>query len=81
MVQTVLLWGVDSRLENALSGRNFPDEPAYVVCKDLLYADDTVLFSSCSAKLQMHLDLLVEEGQRYGLELNCDKNRPNECEA
>ena len=40
---------------------------------DLLYADDTVLFSSCPLRLQAHLDILVEEGKKYGLELNWDK--------
>ena len=31
------------------------------------------LVSSCAAKLQRHLDILVDEGKRYGLELNWAK--------
>ena len=29
--------------------------------------------SSCATKLQRHLDIIVDEGKRYGLELNWDK--------
>ena len=32
-----------------------------------------MLLSSSQGKLQMHLDILVEEGSKYGLELNWDK--------
>jgi len=71
LVQTVLLSDVD----DILSSRNeqWPDEPPHVICSDILYADDTVLLSSNPNKLQMHLDILVEEGAKYGLELNWDK--------
>ena len=48
-------------------------EPSHVICTDLLYADDTLLMSSSAAKLQLHMDLVVDEGSRYGLELSWSK--------
>eukprot|EP00959_Pyramimonas_sp_CCMP1952_P192342 4021919-Pyramimonas_sp.AAC.1 len=48
-------------------------EPEYLVCRDLLYADDTMLISSDSGKLQTFLDIVIDEGRRYGLDLNWDK--------
>ena len=45
----------------------------YIYIYMYLYADDTLLLSGCAGKLQAHLDLLVDEGSRYGLELNWDK--------
>ena len=70
LVQTVLLSDVDKRL--ALHGP-FTEEPPYIVCKDLLYADDTMLIGSDPKRLQLHFDLLIDEGRRYGLELNMSK--------
>ena len=66
IVQTVLMHDVDERLlcETPVV------EPLYLVTTDVLYADDTVLLSSCPVRLQLHLDLLVDEGRKYGLELN-----------
>ena len=49
------------------------EEPEYVVCCDLLYADDTVLLSASPVKLQMILCLIIREGEKYGLELNWKK--------
>ena len=49
------------------------DEPAYVVTRDLLYADDTLLASRHASNLQRLLAAVVEEGARYGLELNWSK--------
>ena len=69
IVQTVLMYDVDERLS-----REAPIvEPAFIVTTDVLYADDTVLLSSCPLRLQVHLDLLVDERKKYGLELNWDK--------
>ena len=73
LVQTVLLSDVDRIMASRGQGRLWPEEPPYLVCSDILYADDTVLLSSVAGKLQMHLDILVEEGAKYGLELNWDK--------
>ncbi len=49
------------------------EEPPYVVCSDLLYADDTMLLGSNPVRLQCQLDSLVAEGKCYGLELNWTK--------
>ena len=71
IVQSVLLHDVDQRLAEQLRERqHILIEPDYVVCTDLLYADDTLLLSSNVWKLQTHMDILVGEGSRYGLELN-----------
>jgi hypothetical protein len=70
LVQTVLLHDVDTRMRE--EGPRV-QEPQYVVCEDVLYADDTLLVSSCSRKLQCKLGLVVTEGRKYGLELNWKK--------
>ena len=70
LVQTVLLHDVDKRLQEECRPVS---EPEYIVCSDVLYADDTLLMSSGAAKLQRHLELVVDEGKRYGLELNWKK--------
>eukprot|EP00959_Pyramimonas_sp_CCMP1952_P074014 1547008-Pyramimonas_sp.AAC.1 len=46
------------------------EEPEYVVCNDLLYADDAVLLSASPVKLQITVDFILQEGEKYGLELN-----------
>ena len=74
IVQSVLLHDVDLRLAERM--REHPHllvEPAYMVCTDLLYTDDTLLLSNNVTKLQAHMDLVVDEGSRYGLELNWSK--------
>ena len=48
-------------------------EPEFVVTRDLLYADDTLLVSSSRANLQLLLNSVVSEGAKYGLELNWTK--------
>jgi hypothetical protein len=70
MVQSVMLHDVSVKLH-----RDMPDtsEPAYAVTRDVLYADDTLLMSADAVILQTHLNLIVSEGQAYGLELNWDK--------
>lgn len=65
-----MMHDVDRRL--ATQGP-FPAEHEFVVCGDLLYADDTMLIGSSRSKLQSHLELVVDEGQRYGLEINWAK--------
>ena len=70
LVQTVLLADVDHRL--ALCGP-FTKEPEFVVCPDVLYADDTILIGSDVRRVQLHLRIVIDEGRRYGLELNASK--------
>ena len=70
LVQTILLYDVDQRM---LLESFAVDEPEYIVCNDVLYADDTFLVSSSATKLQDHLNIIVDEGKRYGLELNWGK--------
>ena len=72
MLQGVLLWVVDDRLAQAKADNDWSVEPPYIVCKDMLYADDTLRLSGCAAKLKVHMDCLclVDEGRGYGLELN-----------
>ena len=70
LVQTVMLFDVDQRVKAI---RPLPDEPAYIVCKDLLYAGGTMLIGSQEAHLQLQLDTIIDEGCRYGLELNWGK--------
>ena len=65
-MQIVLLHDVDQHLRE--EGWDV-SEPDYILCDDVLYADDTMLLSSNPAKLQCRLDFVVDEGMRYGLEL------------
>ena len=66
----VMLHNVDCRLAEHMSTRgHLLVEPPYIVCSDLLYADDTLLMSSSVAKLQAHMELVVDEGSRYRLEI------------
>ena len=48
-------------------------EPSYVVTRDMLYADDTVLVSRHAGNLQLLLERIIVEGKKCGLELNWDK--------
>ena len=45
----------------------------YVVTRDLLHADDTLLTEVDAEILQAHLDTIVEIGSQYGLELHWGK--------
>ena len=45
----------------------------YVVTRDLLYADDTLLAETDATVLQFHLDRMVQIGGQYGLELHWGK--------
>ena len=42
----------------------------YVVSRELLYADDTVLMSSSVINLQQLVNAVATEGAAYGLEIN-----------
>ena len=52
---------------------HFDEEPAFVVTREVLYADDTSLVSSSNQNLQRLLDAVVHEGAKYGFELNWNK--------
>ena len=65
-VQSVMLHDVFDKL-------SLIEEPAFLEIRDLLYADDTLLMSAHTSNLQAMLDGIVEEGARYGLELNWKK--------
>ena len=59
IAQSVLMHDVDEQL----SREAVVVEASYLMTTDRLYADDTVLLSSCPIKFQHHLDLLVDEGK------------------
>ena len=48
-------------------------EPPFITSREIRYADDTLLISSHVDNLQQVLGGIVEEGRRYGLELDWDK--------
>ena len=48
-------------------------EPPFVVTREVLYADDTLLMSSSPQNLQALLNAVVAEGAKYGLELHWGK--------
>ena len=74
IVQTVLMHDVSERLVREMQQQQLrSDEPAFLVLSELLYADDTLLVSSSPRRLQLHMDLVIDEGQRYGLEVNFSK--------
>ena len=70
LVQTVLLADVEGRL--SLYGPVCA-EPEFIVCTDLLYADDTILLGNDTYRVQAHYLILIDEGRKYGLELNATK--------
>ena len=70
IVQSVMFSDIDDRMYNLHID---VQEPTFLVCTDLLCADDTMLASSCPVKLQTLLDAVIDEGARYGLELNWGK--------
>ena len=49
-------------------------EPDYAVTQDALYANDTALVSQKAESLQRMWENILLEGEKYGLELNRDKN-------
>ena len=52
---------------------DLPAEPAFIVTRDILYADDTLLLSRHAENLNGLLAAIVVEGEKYGLELNWEK--------
>ena len=56
LVQTILLYDVDERMVHESIAIT---EPAYIVCNDVLYADDTFLVSSSAQKLQNNIWILL----------------------
>ena len=60
-------------LHDVFGSLDLGQEPEYIVTRDMLYADDTLLASSSADNLQIILSSIVEEGARYGLELNWSK--------
>ena len=62
----VMFFDIDSSIHLAA-------EPLFVVTRDILYADDILLMSSSPSNLQVLLGVVVNEGAKYGLELNWTK--------
>ena len=60
-------------LHDALRDLHYEPDPEYIVTRDMLYADDTLLASQSSGNLQSMLNAIVDEGAKYGLELNWGK--------
>eukprot|EP00959_Pyramimonas_sp_CCMP1952_P457049 9474222-Pyramimonas_sp.AAC.1 len=67
---SVLLQHVDERMDLTL-----PRRPTrhYLITRDVLCADDTMLVAREPDELQAHLDAVVAVGAKYGLELNAGK--------
>ena len=66
IVQTVMFYDIYNSVD-------LQDEPEFVVTRELLYADETVLLSARQDNLQQLPDAIVTEGAKYGLELNWEK--------
>ena len=60
-------------LHDVFANLELIEEPAYLVTRDILYADNTLLMSQHEDNLQAILGAVVKEGTRYGLELNWSK--------
>ena len=60
-------------LHDVFAGLQLDAEPEFLVSRDVLYADDTLLMSSKVDNLQKILNSIVSEGATYGLELNWAK--------
>ena len=69
ILMTVLCHDVDTQLASEFG----PPATPYVVTRDILYADDTLLAETRPDILQRHLDLIVEYGASYGLEIHWGK--------
>eukprot|EP00959_Pyramimonas_sp_CCMP1952_P035515 743732-Pyramimonas_sp.AAC.1 len=65
-----MFYDIDQQMEAASLDTQ---EPQFMVTTDLLYADDTMLASSDTNKVQLLLGTVITEGSFYGLELNWDK--------
>ena len=62
IVQTVMFYDIHARI-------TLRTEPAFVLARDLLYADDTVLMSSSQENLQLLVNEVSAKGAAYGLEI------------
>ena len=70
IVMPVLMEDVDELMAPVLSKASA--EP-FLVSRDILYADDTLLLATDAPTLQRHLENIVQIGKRYGLELHWGK--------
>ena len=66
IVQSVMFHDIYARIHLDL-------EPGFIVTRELLYADDTLLASSSAGNLQTLLNAVCSEGLKYGLELHWGK--------
>ena len=55
---------------DVFNGADLQEEPQYVVTRDVLYADDTLLVSQPPRNIQTLPETNVTEGRKYGKELN-----------
>jgi hypothetical protein len=60
-------------LHDAFTPLALESEPEYIVTRDILYADDTLLVSKHISNLHVMLEAIILEGQKYGMEMNWDK--------
>eukprot|EP00973_Karenia_brevis_P066232 9205418-Karenia_brevis.AAC.1 len=51
------------------------ETPEYVVTRDILYADDTILLGSNTEQMQQYLNNVVSYGKMYGLQINWSKTK------
>ena len=72
ITMTVLLADVGEYRIDSISATATPT-PAYLVTKDIVYADDTMILGSSAAEVQRTLHAFAVVGRQYGLELNMDK--------
>ena len=70
IVMSVLMQDVDQEMASIF--KNAPSEP-FLVSRDILYADDTLLLATDADTLQRHLECITRVGRRYGLELHWGK--------
>ena len=49
------------------------ERPPYIVTRDLLYADDTLIIESDAQRAQRFMHIIAEVGAEYGLTLNWEK--------
>ena len=70
IVMSVLMADVDRKMYDALQVA--PTQP-FLVTRDILYADDTLLAATDPCTLQKHLDCIADVGRKYGLELHWGK--------
>ena len=67
---TVLLHDVDEAIAPIFARQELP---SFLLVRDLLYADDTLLMNSSHEVLQEHLNVVIRVGKQFGLELNYEE--------